>query len=116
MDSVFKWIVAWFGILLLPFVLVYGSYAAIAHWNPGVVRREVWAGVSEALFYIAILSMLYFVYASKINRFVGWPLAALATILFAGVIWSFQFVPLCGPFVGTKPMDSRQPAIRLASC
>lgn len=116
MNKALKWLLAWLTALLLPFVLVLGSYVAIAYWVPGEVRREDWAGRSEIVFYLAVPAILYVAYASGISRWVRWPLAALGVMLFAVGIWYLQAVPLCNTYLGEKPVVSKQPNIRLASC
>jgi predicted permease len=116
MNPIAKWLTGYIVTLVLPYFFVMGSYAAISYWAPGEVRRESWAGVSELILYIAVPVLLFVAYASKISRWIRWPLATFGVLVFLGGIWYFQFTPLCGPYVGEKPIGSKPPPVRLASC
>ena len=116
MKPVMKWLAVYFAALALPLVLVLGSYAAISYWMPGEILRETWASVSKVILYVAIPSILIVAYASKVSRWIRWPLATFGTMVFLAGIWYFQAIPRCDPYVGEKPIGPKQPPVRIASC
>lgn len=94
--------------MAVPWLISFGSYAALESWAPGVVSTPVWEWFSTIVFLAAAIACVYLVSHGQLQ----WSAKiAVSALLFLGGLFlaaMFQVHSTCGdysPYVGKKPAE-----------